>query len=69
MNSTITPITSPDTVLADASCEALLDSIVQLTHRIHGLSDAGRTDRVEELRVQRGLLRAEVLRRIQDGAR
>jgi len=63
---TVTPITTPAQVLAAASSEELLDKIVILTHKIHGLTDpspAGKA-RAAELREQRALIRAEVLRRI-----
>jgi hypothetical protein len=65
---TVTPINEATRALSESSSEALLDAIVQLTHRIHGLSDAGHTDRVHELRQQRALIRGEILRRI-GGAR
>jgi hypothetical protein len=65
---TVTPLDPANKALHESSSEALLDAIVQLTHRIHGLTDAGQTARVQELRVQRGLLRGEVLRRM-GGAR
>lgn len=61
MNGTISPIQTPEQVLAEASSEALLDSVVRLTHAIHGVTSPVRKD---QLRVQRGLVRAELLRRI-----
>lgn len=57
-------------VLADASDEALLDAMVQLTHRIHVGEGRGSRHRpmtdaeVADLRTQRDLLRTEALRRM-----
>lgn len=65
MNGTVTPIQTPEQVLAAASSEQLLDEIVKITHVIHATPSQ---ERANELRTQRGLLRAEVLRRI-GGAR
>jgi len=57
----ITPITTPEQVLTAASSEELLDKIVILTHKIHGVGPGARAI---DLRIQRDMLRAEVLRRI-----
>lgn len=58
---TVSPITTAARVVEEASNEALLDVIVRLTHRIHRTTDVQRAD---ELRVQRAIARAEVLRRM-----
>lgn len=71
MQKTVTPITTPEQVLASASSEELLDKIVILTHKVHGsskLDPPAKRRRDQELREQRDMLRAEVLRRI-GGAR
>jgi len=64
---TVTPLDPAARVLQEASSEALLDTIVRLTHRIHGLRGTRYTDRANELRAQRAMVRAEVLRRITAG--
>lgn len=68
---TVTPITSPEQVLAAASSEALLDAIVRLTHAIHALrtEPTPNFNRLFALREQRRLAREEVLRRLPRGDR
>lgn len=74
-----TPIDVATPALREARPEVLLDAIVQLTHHIHGettSATAARRDaaigymrlhegRAEDLRAQRALVRAELLRRIE----
>lgn len=71
MGSTVTPLDTAQRALRDASSEALLDTIVRLTHTIHGIHPHGPDSkrRLADLREQRALVRAEVLRRIPGGAR
>lgn len=66
MNGTISPIQTPEQVLAAASSEALLDAIVRLTHVIHTLGNdpTPNHNRLFALREQRRLAREEVLRRL-----
>lgn len=67
-------MTTTPTELSTASAEALLDAMVALTHKIHTLTvyenrgiDATYEDvRLSDLREQRGMVRAELLRRIGD---
>lgn len=70
MATSVTPMNQATKALLESSSEALLDAIVQLTHRIHGLTSTGATQvamaRAHDLRWQRDMLRAEVLRRIGD---
>lgn len=62
--------------LATASAGALLDAMVQLTHRIHvvagyearGVDPVRDVTRLAGLRKQRGMVRAEILRRIEGGS-
>lgn len=67
MNTTSTPSTTTnvDLLLAQTSTEALLDAMIQLTHRIHGLRATSEPveARRAELRGQRALVRAELIRR------
>lgn len=69
---TVVPILTPDAVLAEASDDLLLDSLLVLTHRVHGLSTSNSPDakgRIADLRSQRSMVRVEVLRRMRGGAR
>lgn len=70
-SSTVTALDLAERALRDATAETLLDTIVVLTHKVHGLEKAERPDhaRIFELREQRRLAREEVLRRVAGGAR
>lgn len=63
---TVTPLDPAAKALAETSSEALLDSMVQLTHMIHAI---GSEARANELREQRAMVRAELLSRLPGGAR
>lgn len=63
---TVTPLDPAQRALAESTSEALFDAAMRLTHKIHGTTDPVRK---QELRVQRGLLRGELLARIPAGAR
>jgi hypothetical protein len=62
---TVTPINDAARALMDTSTVGLLDALVQLTHQVHGLTDRSVTTRTRatELRAQRDMVRAEILRR------
>lgn len=69
--------TLADTALRTASTEALIDTIVRLTHAIHSanMREGGtpkdrdtREQQTADLRAQRDLARGEVLRRARAGA-
>lgn len=70
---TVTPLDPAATALRETSSDKLLTTIEALTHRIHeckGSTRAGVCDGpCTSLREQRGMVRAEVLRRITAGAR
>lgn len=59
MAETSSTTVTPEKAVADATTEALIDAIVQLTHMIHATPG----DHGEDLRAQRALARAELIRR------
>lgn len=63
---TVTPLDPATKALRETSSDALLTSIEVLTHRIHGVNDARPINqaKLRDLRVQREMLRNEILRRI-----
>jgi len=65
MNTDTIPINEATKALLASSSEVLLDAVVQLTHRIHATTIP---ERAEELRWQRAMVRAELLRRLREGS-
>lgn len=59
MTGTSTTTVTPEKSIADSSTEALIDAIVQLTHMIHATPE----DHAKDMRAQRALARAELIRR------
>lgn len=77
LSETVTPINAATRALMSTSTEGLLDALVQLTHQVHAYTEQATdyrrhgmrqrasqaANRASELRAQRDMVRAELLRR------